>query len=275
MRIAPPAAVKAGRADRFRRPQRNQTLRRTRRRRFIRRGAWGSMALLAGSTVLAWAALAGIRWLETTSWLAVSTVQLEGIERADGRRIRWDLARLKGRNLLGIDLQAVRRELLARDWMAEVTVKRLFPHTLAVVIHEAQPVAVVVQDGDLKMVDARGTFMVDWSPRLGGLDLPLISGLGEGPGADPSRQVRVGLDILRRIHKDDPAALARLSEVDLTDAHQITLRFTDDPAPVYVGRQNVTANLQHYFAVREDIGNRFGRVEAIDLRWRGRVVVVP
>ncbi len=53
------------------------------------------------------------------------------------------------------------------------------------------------------------------------------------------------------------------------------MHFSDEPAPVHLSREDVTVNLDHYLAIRGDIRKRAAAVQAIDLRWRGRVVVVP
>ena len=64
-------------------------------------------------------------------------------------------------------------------------------------------------------------------------------------------------------------------EVDVGPADRIIARFVDEPAPLLLDRNDVTTNLDHYLAVRDDIERRVGEVAAVDLRWRGRVVAVP
>ena len=271
---AGPAVREKPRAP-FRRPQRNHLLRRSRRRRLIRRSAWGGGAVVVLLALAAWAVTAGTDWLRATPLLAVERVRLEGVVQADGPRLEAVLAARRGSNLLATDLGQVRAALLADPWVADAVVWRILPETLAARIEERQPAAVAVLDGTLTLVDRTGEPIVPWHGGLGALDLPLLAGLEEAPAAARRAEIRAGLEALARLRSHDPALLARLAEIDLSRPDRITARFIDEAAPVLLSRDAVTTNLDHYLAVREDIRGRLSAVQAIDLRWRGRVVVVP
>ncbi len=272
---AGPAMVEAPQAT-FRRPGRNQLLRRSRRRRLLRQGAWAGVAVAATLAALAWGGKAAAGWLRATPLLAVDHIRLEGVEKADGQRLRDALAALQGQNLVAADLEGVRRRLLADPWVADAVVWRVLPDTLAARIVERQPAAVAVLEGVLTLVDRGGEPIVPWQPRLGAVDLPLLSGLEAAAGGERSALIRGGLEALAALRSHDPALLARLAELDLSRPDRITARFTDEPAPVLLSRDHITGNLDHYLAVRDDIRGRLGGdVRTIDLRWRGRVVVVP
>ncbi len=272
---AGPAMVEAPQAT-FRRPGRNQLLRRSRRRRLLRQGAWAGVAVAATLAALAWGGKAAAGWLRATPLLAADHIRLEGVEKADGQRLRDALAALQGQNLVAADLEGVRRRLLADPWVADAVVWRVLPDTLAARIVERQPAAVAVLDGVLTLVDRGGEPIVPWQPRLGAVDLPLLSGLEAAAGGERSALIRGGLEALAALRSHDPALLARLAELDLSQPDRITARFTDEPAPVLLSRDHITGNLDHYLAVRDDIRGRLGGdVRTIDLRWRGRVVVVP
>jgi cell division protein FtsQ len=267
------ATAKSG--TRFRRPQRNEALRRSRRRRFIRRGSWTGFFLAVILAVLAFAGTEGWHWLRTTPMLEITKIALGDVSQAESRRLDRLLSAWRGRNLVAVDLSAIRAAMLTDPWVEDAMVRRVFPGTLTVRISEKRPVAVAVLDGRLTLVDRAGQSIVAWSARLGTLDLPLITGLDIQAPEERSGQIREGLAALASLRRHDPDLLARLSELDLSRADRITARLTDEPAPLYLSREEVTANLDHYLAVREDIHTRLAAVHAIDLRWRGRVVVVP
>jgi cell division protein FtsQ len=267
------ATAKSG--TRFRRPQRNEALRRSRRRRFIRRGSWAGFFLAVIVAVLAFAGAEGWHWLRTTPLLKITEVSLLDVSQADSRRLEALLSSWRGRNLVAVDLSTVRAAMLTDPWVEDALVRRVFPGTLNVRIREKRPVAVAVLDGRLTLVDRAGQAIVAWSTRLGTLDLPLLTGLDTQAAGERSGRIREGLAALAKLSRHDPELLTRLSELDLSRADRLTARLTDEPAPLYLSREEVTANLHHYFAVREDIHTRLAAVHAIDLRWRGRVVVVP
>jgi hypothetical protein len=124
-------------------------------------------------------------------------------------------------------------------------------------------------------VDGFGAPIAPWDARLGELDLPLITGADAAPDTDRPARLRQGLAALRELLAHDPALFRRLAEVDLSVGGRIAARFTDEPAVLYIAPGLVTANLDHYFAVRNDILERLGPARVIDLRWRGRVIVIP
>ena len=169
----------------------------------------------------------------------------------------------------------MRGSLVSDPWVREVVVRRVFPHTLSVRVLERQPMAVAVLDGMPTVVDGTGVAIVPWSPRLGELDLPLVTGVDDDTAEARAENIRAGMEALAALRRHHQQLLDRLSEVDMSRTDRITARFIGEPGPLLLSRQEVTANLDHYLAIRDDILPRVGAVKAIDLRWRGRVVVVP
>jgi cell division protein FtsQ len=264
----------------FLRPRRNAVLKRSRRRRFVRRGAGTAAATVAVVAVAAWLGAAGLRWLERTPLLALSSIRIEGVARADRAEVTRILERHLGENTLSLDLDAVRAELLGHPWVRDALVRRVLPRTIAATLTEKEPAAIAVLDGAPRIVDAGGVPIVEWSPRGGRLNLPLITGADEGvaPAGDARRRadaVRQGLVALTALRAHDAELMADVAEVDVSRPDRFTLRLLDEPAPIWLSRENPAANIDHYFAVRQDMRARIGAVAAVDLRWRGRVTVVP
>lgn len=78
-----------------------------------------------------------------------------------------------------VDLGVIRDRLLAQPWVADASVSRRLPDTLAIRIVEREPMALWQNKGEVKLVDASGVELQpvnaqDWP------DLPLIV----GPGAN-------------------------------------------------------------------------------------------
>ncbi|MFQ5669328.1 MAG: cell division protein FtsQ/DivIB [Acidobacteriota bacterium] len=276
MKTSPPSArQKRAPSRRFRRPERNRVLRRSRRRRLLRHGAWLGLSLAALAVILTAGLPAGLGWLRTTPWLAITEIEIHATRHADRAKLRDRAARWRGRNLFSVDLEKARTSFLSDPWIAGATIRRVLPGRLVVEIREREPVAVLILHGNLTLVDARGATIVPWTRPIGSLDLPLLTGLDAADRAARPFQVRSGLRILDALRRHDPTWLSRLSDLDLSRSDRVTARFVDEPAPVFLDRTHVTENLDHYSAVREDIHRRIARIGAIDLRWRGRVIVLP
>ncbi len=274
--MRPPAleSENPGGHDPFRRP-RNLHLRRNRRRRILRRGVWslGFMTLALGLTT--WVGVAGWRWMHTTPLFAIDHVLVEGLDRGDPDDLQVRLSSWLGRNLVAADLDEVRRQALAAPWARDASVRRILPDTLAVHLTEKEPAAMAVLAGRLTLVDPQGRPIVPWDQRLTGVDLPLLTGLDAWDITARPEQARAGLKIMARLMKYDMKLMNGLSEIDLSRGDRVTIRLNSEPAPLYLSRENVIINLDHYLAIRADIHGRVAAVQAIDLRWRGRVVVIP
>lgn len=274
-RLSTRSALRAARPSPYLRVGRNVVLKRSRRRRFVRRSSLGGAALLLTLACLAWLGAAGIDWLENTPLLAVQAVSMRGTRFADQEQLHARLAQLRGANLLAVELPALRAALLEDAWVKEAVIRRVFPHTISVEIHERQPVAVALLDGMPTVVDASGAVIVAWSVRLGALDLPLITGVTDATGRERDRQIRAGITALAALQRHDPGLIEQLSELDISRPDRITAHLIGEPAPLLLHPEDVTANLDHYLFIRDDIRRRVPDVAAIDLRWRGRVVIVP
>lgn len=263
-----------GGRDPFRRP-RNHHLRRSRRRKILRRSVWslGFMTLALGLT--AWVGVSGWRWMHTTPLFAIDHIRVEGLVRGDPDDLQVRLASWLGCNLVAADLEDLRRQALAAPWVHDVSVRRILPDTLAVRLTEKQPAAMAVLAGQLSLVDREGRLIVPWDQRLTGVDLPLLTGLDAWDEVARPEQARAGLKIMARLMKYDMELMDGLSEIDLSRGDRVTIRLNSEPAPLYLSRENVIINLDHYLAIRDDIHGRVAAVQAIDLRWRGRVVVIP
>lgn len=274
--MRPPALEQQspGGRDPFRRP-RNLHLRRSRRRRFLRQGIWslGFMTLALGLT--AWAGVAGWNWMHATPLFAIDHIQVEGLNRGDPDDLQTRLSAWLGRNLVAVDLEEVRRQALTAPWVHDASVRRILPDTLAVSLTEKQPAAMAVLAGRLYLLDREGRLIVPWDQRLTGVDLPLLTGLDAWDITVRPEQARAGLKIMARLMQYDMDLMDGLSEIDLSRGDRVTIRLNSEPAPLYLSRENVIINLDHYLAIRDDIHGRVAAVQAIDLRWRGRVVVIP
>jgi cell division septal protein FtsQ len=263
-----------GGRDPFRRP-RNHHLRRSRRRKILRRGVWSLGFMTLALALTAWVGVAGWRWMHTTPLFAIDHIQVEGLTRGDPDDLQARLASWRGRNLVAADLEEVRRQTLVAPWVRDASVRRILPDTLAVLLTEKRPAAMAVLAGHLYLVDREGQLIVPWDQRLTGVDLPLLTGLDAWDITVRPEQARAGLKIMARLMKYDMELMNGLSEIDLSRGDRVTIRLNSEPAPLFLSRENVIINLDHYLAIRADIHSRVAAVQAIDLRWRGRVVVIP
>ena len=97
----------------------------------------------------------------------------------------------KNTSLLFLDVDTARARLKASPWIAEASVRKLYPGRLIIEIEERVPYALWQMDGRLSVISADGT-VLGWlaDPRFA--TLPLVV----GPGAE--KKAKVFLDVLAR-----------------------------------------------------------------------------
>lgn len=205
----------------------------------------------------------------------------------------------QGRSILRVPLEARRQALERIAWVGEARVMRILPNRLRVDLVERQPVAFLRSGGELALIDASGVILE--RPARGNFHFPVITGLSEAmPRPECERRMKLFMEFMEETEKVRAGANEHLSEADLSDAADLRATLVGLPAmpaglpATPAGLPDVAAAsagpqtvLVHFGAA--DFGGKFrllldnysqwstaaGRVESIDLRFRGQVVVNP
>ncbi|API59289.1 hypothetical protein BSL82_08170 [Tardibacter chloracetimidivorans] len=143
---------------------------------------WGIGGLIAvGSVVTVW--LMGlpqqIAW-ETgeaigRAGFAVRHVDVSGVQRMARLPVYAAALDQPSNAMPLVDLQQIRERLLAQPWVADVSVSRRLPDTLAIRVVEREPMALWQNQGVVHLVDANGVALQPVDAR-NWPDLPLIVG---------------------------------------------------------------------------------------------------
>jgi cell division protein FtsQ len=214
--------------------------------------------VLAGVLVLTAGLLAR---MDLDSLLRLEQVQLVG----DLQHLRADevdaVLALHGRGLFVLDLEEVRRELLALPWVESVRLRKRWPDTLEVKITEPMPVA---RWGDDRLIDRHGEI-------FGPVDLAAWDFLPALEGEN-GRQVKL-------MHRYLDAS-ARLADVGLgvsgvtENARQSWRINLDDGGEILMGRDGDLARLDQLVPLMPILRERHsGALTRVDLRYTHGVAV--
>jgi cell division septal protein FtsQ len=271
-RRAPPAAGVAAPADpRFRRAE-GPIVRRRRGRVLLRRVVRFMVpaAVVAGLTVAAAQAVIG------SGLLRVREVAVTGNRRLSAEEVRTLVAGLEREQIFRLDLEHYRARLLDSPWIADVTLTRVLPATIQIAVVERTPIAAARHGQQLYLVDKTGSIIGDYGPAYRDLDLPLVTGLfAEARGADPTvvdARVALAASFFEGFHARLDL-LARLSEIDVTNAHDAIVLLDDDTAWLHLGDRDFAERLQRYVEARSALAERFGQLDYVDLRFEERMFV--
>ncbi|MFZ0635039.1 MAG: FtsQ-type POTRA domain-containing protein [Candidatus Acidiferrales bacterium] len=192
----------------------------------------------------------------------------------------------RGRSVLRVPLDARRKQLESLPWVERATVRRALPNHLQVEIVERVPIAFLRDDSDLSLIDVHGVILD--KPVSGNFHFPVVTGIHPGlPADERERRMQLFSGFLQQINAARSAAADHVSEVDLSDARNLRATFSglpgfsasssanDGPLVVYFGDRDFQTKFQ---TLLDQIGQwrvTAGRVELVDLRFNGEVVVNP
>ena len=224
-------------------------------------GGWRGTALVLGAPAL-----------------QVARVTIEGNERLSTGEVRAIVDELKGQNILTVELAEWRRRLMASPWVEEATLRRMLPSRVDVVIRERRPLGVARIAGALYLVDAHGVVIDEYGPKYVDFDLPIIDGLSgrppaEGSSVDEHRTLLAARVIAALQARPDLAR--RVSQIDVTDAHDAVVILEGDTAMLRLGEQEFADRIQGYLDLAPALRERVADIDYVDLRFDDRLYVRP
>ncbi len=204
--------------------------------------------------VLVWQA--GLPRLRSIEFFRVRRVELVNARFAQAEFIARALDIPRGMSIFD-PLEPLRRRAAALPGFDQVTVSRRLPGVIRVRVVERHPVAFVMNEGILRMVDAAGRIL-PWDPTRVPADLPVVRG-------DP-----VITEALARVQSADPALFQEVLGARTVD-FGVALELAD--RRILVRREVTPPELQAMRAVATDLADRGVNYREIDCRYSGRVIV--
>ncbi len=193
----------------------------------------------------------------------------------------------RGHSVLRIPLDARRKQIESLPWVEHATVRRALPNRIQVDVFERTPIAFLREEGELALVDMHGVILD--RPLKADFHFPVVTGLQPGlPPDERERRMQMFSGFLQQIDAAHSGASELVSEVDLSDAKNLQATFSklpgsgfsgssanDGPLLVYFGDRDFQNKFQTLLGKMGEIRAQVGRVELVDLRFDGEVVVNP
>jgi len=248
-----------------------------------RKRSWRSLIkplLLSGAlgVLLAY----GVYWASSAAAhahvLQVERIVVRGNDRLSRSEVLAVLNGLRGESLIWTDLDRWRARLLASPWVRDAALRRSLPSTVEVVVSERQPIGIGRINGDTYLVDERGVIIDQYGPHYADLDLPIIDGLSASPTDRGSATDEARAELAARVMaavRMKPQVARRLSQVDVTDAHNATVILNGDQAVLQLGEDQFLARLQAYLDLAPTLRERVSDIDSVDLRFDDRIYVRP
>lgn len=250
----------------------------SRRRGVVRTALWPIAKYALTIAVLVVVAYRAFVALSAASALKIDRIVVRGNARMSAAQVQSVLGGLRGHNIVFTDLEEWRQQLLRAPWVRDAAFKRSLPSTIEISISEREPLGIGRVKERLFLVDERGSLIDEYGPQYHEFDLPIIDGLqpmdrlSEGPLIDSRGELAARVMTALRAK---PVVARRVSQIDVTDAHNAALIIDDDPAVIFVGEDRFLARLESYLGLAAALRERVADIDYVDLRFDERIFVRP
>ena len=155
-----------------------------------------------------------------------------------------------GRNIFFVPLSERRRQLEQLPWVERATVMRLLPDHIRVSIVERQPVAFALQPNGLTgLVDADGVLLTMPAAMMAQrhYSFPVVKGINSSDSLEARRaRMMVYQRLLSDLDAGGQKISTQISDVDITDPVDLSIRMQDDPVLLVIGPEHFLKRYQIY-----------------------------
>jgi cell division protein FtsQ len=182
------------------------------------------------------------------------------------------------RNIFFVSLDDQKKQLETIPWVESATVMRFLPNRLRVELHERTPVAFVTLNGRISLIDAQGVIM-DMPPgSQSSFSFPVIIGMNDSePLSTRAARMKTYNALVKQLDSTGAQYSHDLSEVDVSDPDDVKVMVSDSKGTVLVhlGGANFLERYKLYMAHIQEWRSQFNRVDSVDLRYDGQVIMNP
>jgi cell division protein FtsQ len=182
------------------------------------------------------------------------------------------------RNVFFVSVTDQKKQLEAIPWIESASVMRLLPNRLRIDIRERTPVAFVEVNGRIALIDAHGVVM-DMPPGAQStFSFPVIVGMSDSdPLSTRAARMKVYAELVKQLDSTGANYSHDLSEVDVSNPDDVRATVADPKGAVLVHLRspNFLGPFRVYIAHVQEWRTQFPRLDSVDLRFDGQVIVNP
>lgn len=263
---------------RYRRPRKPVEVRRRTR---WKDALWISARIAAAVFALAATATAGYASYRFASTASVFRLTTEGVEVVEAAQVPPEAVRDRfaedfGHSVFRVPLEERRLALEEIPWVEAATVQRLLPNRVRVHLRERTPVAFLRQGSALWLVDRFGVILTP--PQSASYDFAVLSGISDSlPLEERAGRVALYQEMIADLDRNEKNYSRQLSEIDVGDPDNLRATLPDGEGIVllHFGRDRYQEKFEAYLQHRPLWQQSGETVRAVDLRYRGQIVLNP
>lgn len=147
-----------------------------------------------------------LRRLQEDERFAIRAIEINGADGARHQEVTDVLEGWNGANLFRLEMDQVRHDLVAIDWVGGVVLEKMLPDRLRVQVHERIPEAIIIADGAPRFVDVEGVRFGDASSALEQGIFPVMENI-------VGREARQCVQFLEQLEAEDEALHSRIERI--------------------------------------------------------------
>ena len=195
------------------------------------------------------------------TWFAIQKIEIKGdLKYVTEDELQADFSPLLGQGLLVVSLSDALAVVLSSEWVANAEIRKVWPNTLQVLVHEYTPLAYW---GDRQLISTSAVVITPHEVP----DLPLTKLYGPEDSSD------VVLEQFGLISQVLAFTSLRVSTLTLEPRGAWSIIFTNG-VKVKLGREEILERLQRFIAVyKSDLSGRIDQITSVDARYPHGVAV--
>ena len=182
------------------------------------------------------------------------------------------------RNIFFVSPADQKRQLEEISWVQSASVMRLLPSRLRIELHERVPVAFVTINGRIALIDAHGVIMDMPAGAQSSFSFPVIVGMGDSePLSTRGVRMKIYGELMKQLDSTGAHYSRDVSEADVSDPDDVKVTVADPKGSVIVHLRSpdFLGPFQVYTAHVQEWRSQFSRLDSVDLRYQGQVIVNP
>ena len=239
--------------------------------------SWRVLRIVGPVLLAGYATYRAFDLVVSASTLQVKKIAVRGNVRLSAGEVQALVDGLRGTSILTADLPQYRARLMQSPWVADVALRRVLPSTIEVFVSERRPIGVCRLGSDLYLLDRTGTLIDEYGAQYSEFDLPIIDGVVRQGGGEPAideRRTALAASVIEAL-APHPALAARVSQIDVSDAHDAVVLLDGDSALLHLGTERFAERLLSYLDLAPALRERVSDMDYVDLRFDRRLYVKP
>lgn len=224
----------------------------------ILRAVLGAVVVVGVAVGVAWGAR---RYVRESPRFALKDVRVNGLHHRGQGDIVERAGLVLGTNLFGIDLEDARQKLIADPWLANVSLSRRLPGSIAIEVVEREAAALVAV-GDTTYLATRDGEIFKRLELGDPVDLPIVSGLtADGVAEDREgavTEVKRALDLGAEYSESNLAGKAPLQQIHVAEDGALTLVVGKSGLTISLGKAPYRRKLEQAARVASELERRLG-----------------